>query len=78
MLWIHTHKTPWTRLPQDHTQRHLGRPAESVDVHGVLLLSLLHRGQSLHRTSQGSRDQQLVGAIRLHNTTVMAEPQIPR
>lgn len=29
-----------------------GRPSESVDVHGVLLLSLLHRGQSLHRAAQ--------------------------
>lgn len=29
-----------------------GRPPESVDVHGLLLLSLLHSGQSLHWTAQ--------------------------
>lgn len=29
-----------------------GRPAEPADVHGVLLLALLHRGQSVHRAAQ--------------------------
>lgn len=33
-----------------------GCSAESVDVHGVLLLSLLHRGQSLHWTAQVNSD----------------------
>lgn len=37
-----------------------GRPAESVDVHGVLLLSLLRRGQSLHRTAQVHKLQLIV------------------
>ena len=27
LLWIHTHKTPWTLLPQDYTQWHLGKDA---------------------------------------------------
>lgn len=38
-----------------------GRPAESVDVHGVLLLSLLHRGQSLHWTAQVHTHTHLLG-----------------